>query len=674
MPISDIFQAEKDIKDKLNSLKTFVDLSKSEKELLNKIGNSEEQSTGFFASQLSDIKKQQKRYQRFSDTSTDRLLNFLKITNGSGLNTFKFLRKKLLEVVVKIKPEIQEILINEVIKVLGCSQDQTYVGIDSNIPSTSLTPNLGIYIPIQSIDFFSNLKNTTESAFGKFFYEKETPSANSIFIPYGGSIGFPMNKQLRYLIESGAPNGLFFSQLNGSEYYGKSSQNLFDLQYTQTNQFGVSGDYFRIILRNRENNLGEQLNTIESFIIDYYSSIDIVDSVNITANILQLVQNSIKLKAEIGVGQLTANNKFATIMQRILGLCFDSRREIDVSGISKISELDGVDDSFFELNEIDLRNIDLVVNNLQLGVIEFEDCDNVKVPVNENILREGLINFRDTLSGKTDSEKVKAIEDIIDSISQNPEWAIYLPNSFNAQIAIDNDVIKKLPLAIASSILSPKVLLPIFALLQVTSNPQNTTNLLIEDPLDFLKKFKTFNINIVSKINEIFLTTLFDVLKRDILNLVQVVISDINRSKAAKKYTMILRLVQFAIVIGQLIRDYRRCKSLLDDILNLIQLINALPNATNALPNATSTIPKPLLLLTKLLPGTSPERATINTIQELQALGIPTGVLPDGSPNLMLLYNLALNKGIDKENSENGKIEAIGIGPTGPIEIFGKAF
>ena len=74
------------------------------------------------------------------------------------------------------------------------------------------------------------------------------------------------------------------------------------------------------------------------------------------------------------------------------------------------------------------------------------------------------------------------------------------------------------------------------------------------------------------------------------------------------------------------------------------------------------------------MPGTSPERATINTIQELQALGIPTGVLPDGSPNLMLLYNLALNKGLDKETAENGKIEAIGIGPVGPIEIFGKSF
>jgi hypothetical protein len=43
----------------------------------------------------------------------------------------------------------------------------------------------------------------------------------------------------------------------------------------------------------------------------------------------------------------------------------------------------------------------------------------------------------------------------------------------------------------------------------------------------------------------------------------------------------------------------------------------------------------------------------------LQGLGVPTGTLPDGSPNLMLLYNLVSNKGVDNENAENGKIEGV---------------
>ena len=84
-----------------------------------------------------------------------------------------------------------------------------------------------------------------------------------------------------------------------------------------------------------------------------------------------------------------------------------------------------------------------------------------------------------------------------------------------------------------------------------------------------------------------------------------------------------------------------------------------------------SKIPDALLLLADFLPGTSPERSTINTIAELQKLGVPTGTLPDGSPNLMLLYNLATHKGAEKEKSENGKIQALGISSTGPVKIVG---
>jgi hypothetical protein len=83
------------------------------------------------------------------------------------------------------------------------------------------------------------------------------------------------------------------------------------------------------------------------------------------------------------------------------------------------------------------------------------------------------------------------------------------------------------------------------------------------------------------------------------------------------------------------------------------------------------------MLASKFLPGTSPERSFINTIEILQSQGIPTGTLPDGSPNLMLLYNLATHRGADKENAENGKIEAYGVVPPvtgGLVTIFGKSF
>ena len=49
--------------------------------------------------------------------------------------------------------------------------------------------------------------------------------------------------------------------------------------------------------------------------------------------------------------------------------------------------------------------------------------------------------------------------------------------------------------------------------------------------------------------------------------------------------------------------------------------------------------------------------------------------LPDGSPNLMGIYNLMTHKGADKEESENGKVEGVTIVPPmtgGLVPIFGK--
>lgn len=147
------------------------------------------------------------------------------------------------------------------------------------------------------------------------------------------------------------------------------------------------------------------------------------------------------------------------------------------------------------------------------------------------------------------------------------------------------------------------------------------------------------------------------------------VIEDIARGRVNKKLLMIQRLTDIALIVQQLVRgaqDYRKCKSLVDEILTILKLLSGLAG-----PN--SKLPVPLLLLTEFLPGTSAERSTINVIKELQSLGIPTGTLPDGSPNLMALYNLASNKGAEKEEAENGAVDGFAVGPTGPVKLFLKS-
>lgn len=676
-----ISEATQSIQSKLDAISAFNRVKRGESNAIKNAGNSSSPALQQIASQLGEIKNLQKRFQRETADSYDRLLKFLETVKGTGPDTYGYLRRLCLSTAVKIEPKMQEIIEKNALKAIGCSQEQTYDGIDPSIlqitPLELLPPQIGTYIPLQSIDLFNRLKISPDTSVGAAYYEADQPSSDPKYKPYGGRVPFPMNKQLYDLISAGTS----LNQLNGQNYKGVSLQDLFDIQYTNVNEFGVNGDFIKVVLLNRLTG-----NDVGTFLSDYYRTIKIIDPVNIGINIVNLLVGAIDIQANAGINNIENQTVFSKILTRILGLCYDSRREIDVSGIAKVGELDGVDESFFELNEIDLREIEVIINNIQNGVVEFVDCDNVKLPVNSDVLVEELVQFRERLSSQNDDETLNELNEIIDSIYQNPEWNVNL----GVKVSVDKSLIKKLPLAIFSSILTPKVLLPIFALLsavqskasvtyqeQVGNINENITDInnnitgindvilegnkvanLIVNPQDFLKKFRTFSIDTMGDISEIFLEVLFEELKKDIFNLVLNIIKDIERTKIAKKYTRILRLLTLVFVVAQTILNLRQCKSLLNNIQQILRLLLEGPGAPG------SSVPSPLLLLAAALPGVSTDRATINVVELMQKVGLPTGDLPDGSANQMVLFAKKILEGYDQEVTQNGKVSV--MTPAGP--------
>jgi len=78
-----------------------------------------------------------------------------------------------------------------------------------------------------------------------------------------------------------------------------------------------------------------------------------------------------------------------------------------------------------------------------------------------------------------------------------------------------------------------------------------------------------------------------------------------------------------------------------------------------------------------LLPGFSPTRAMANVTENLQKLGLPTGDLPDGSPNLALTSMFQQIKGVNDEKLANSASHTWcapvpAFGTTGPIRCTGK--
>ena len=656
---------------KIKSAKTYRAVSDDIKQLKQNTANNLEQAKQDVTSTLNSAKDAKKRFQKQVKSQFENLLDIAQ----SGIDDIKsgvdgakesigqktrvksssvgYLKKKMVQAIKKIEPEVGKILFQEILHAVGCSHDQNYAA-------------KPIYVRIQSIDLYEKLKLPPDDPAGKTLFEKRPISV--------GNYPFSMNRELYERVQH--LNQLFTTAHGNTYYKGKSGQDLFDIRYVKQNNLLETGDFFEITLSPRYslNDLSKPTNKIGDFLKDYYGTIQLVDFTNIFSNLLDALTGMVSISVDIGSEKLDDQSKFSLLIQRVLGLCFDSKSEIDVSGVAKVAELDGFDDSFFEFTDVDLRNVDQRITNIKNGVTEFEDCGNVKVPVNT----PQLLSAVDQLNYIEDeSELDEAASNLTDVITDNPAWELLFPNSVNIKATINVNFIKELPRAFITTLLSPKILLPIFIVLEsiqqlATSTVNTICKTTINSLQDFFKCFKSFVKNLVSKIGALFVKELFELIKKDLVNLIQSIIKDIGKEQIAKKYVIILKLVQLLLVVSQIVKDWRKCKSVIDELLQLLKI------ATSGL---GSKVPLPLLAASELLGGFSATKAMINTIEELQDIGIPTGPMPDGSPNLHLASVLSQIKGHDKENSENGKVQIfakpLAISPAGftiPAAIYGKSF
>jgi hypothetical protein len=623
----------KEAQKKIEASKAYKELKTQYDDTVKSAGESFENKKQDLTKSLNQVKEQQKRFQREIKTQFEQLLDINNVTGGKGSNSIAYVKKLLLKTIKNIEPKIAELLNEEALNAVGCDEQQTFT-------------QQVLYIKVSSIDLINLLKKDPNSDDGKVLYEK---APIVVQVP-----PFSMNKELYQLIQTGNP----YTVDNGQPYKGASGQDLFDIQYVEFNNIGETGPWYKVTLYNRANNI----NKVGTFLKDYYKTIKVVDFTNIMAYIMESLSGCLSISGNVGITQTDDVSKFSAIIQRVLGLCFDNTKEIDVSGIAKIAELDGIDDSFFEFNEIDLRNIEQRITNVKNGVVEFLSCENVKLPVNFEEIIDGLgqLNF------VPDSDLVAAADSLTETMVNNPAWAGFAIEG-NIKAELDLNFVKLMVNGILMSVISPKVLLPIFIMLKSIGNTFMDS---INSLMDFAKQFRTFFINLTSKIGAIFVQELFNLIKKDIKNLLQSIIQDIAKEKLSKKYIIILKLIQLLLVIAEFISDWRKCKSVIDEILWLLKIAGT---------GFGNSIPLPILFGSQLLDGYSESRAFIGAIEEMQKLGIPTGPMPDGSPNLDILKIFGQMKAMSNEEAENGKVQiAIGAltmtpaGLTVPSSAYGK--
>lgn len=641
------------LKTKIGGAKTYTEAKVAQVNQLKNQGDNLESALDKGKATLEEFKQNAQRIKQDTKSQLSQLFDITSLTNGSGSNTSKYFKDKFISAISKSKPEIMKIIIQETIHAINCSSQQEFV------------PNNPIYVNINSIDFFKQLQINPSGNKGKFYYEKKPFSVNDT--------RKSLNRELYKRTQN--PNQSFSSDPNnqGLLYQGGSGQNLFNITFVNQDNNGNQGSFFKIELNQRlsSDGINNVPNKVVDFVTDYFNSIEVVEPHLYSAKIMDILTGA--LSVEAGTKSLEANTKIQKFMNRILGLCFDSTQEIDTQGSSKIPELDGIDENFFELTSLNLRDIEEQQNKYNKRVIELVDCDNFQLPVNTDLIFEGLDQI---ISGTTISEENDAINGLVDKVLSNAQKEFNLNlNLPSFKLNLNNEFIKNLPNGLVMSILSPKVLLPIMIMIKsLSQSVGENIDYAIDNVQDFFNKFKRYVISITSKIVAIFVKVLFDLIKKDIFNLLQVIVKDLAKEKATKKYAMIAKLVQLLIIVANFIKDYRQCKSVIDELLNLFRVLTS---------GWGGEIPLPLLFASQALDGYSYTRAFLATVEEMQKLGIPTGNLPSGAPNKFVLGKLAQMKAMAMEEAENGKVQiavpaltvaSFGGGTTIPQSAFGKKF
>ena len=636
-----------DAKNEIKSVQTHKALKDQYKNATRSAGDSFEEASAKVSQSINDFSEKAKNVKQAVKNQFEELLDITNILGGGGLgglggggNSSKYIKALLIKALRKIKPIILELLIEETIKAVGCDQNQ------------SIGTSQVVYINVNSVDIGGLLKIDPNSKAGSVLYEPKLVEIQSN--------PFSMNRELYNLIQTGT----LYSMSHGAQYIGNSGQPLFDIQYvTEKIENGLTeqGDFFKITIANRI--LGG--NGLKQFIRDYFSTISPFEFQSVITRIFDAILNCVKIEANFGVEQTKDASAFDLIIQRIFGLCLDKDTEINVSGISKAGELDGpINDAFFNLSSIDLRNINQTVSNVQNKVIQFVDCGNVNIPVNSAQIIEDLtkLNF---VEG---DELIKKAEDLSNVIS-NDLSSKGLTIGGDISASIDTDFIKKMIQGLMSAIFSPKVILGLLLPLKIISQSFFDA---VRTYTEFMKNFSTYAGEIISKVGALLVKEIVDAIKKDLFNLLQSLVLDLAKEKADKRIIMILKLIQLLDTVAKFINDYRQCKSVIEDILRFIKIF---------LTGTPFDIPLPLLYACALLPGFSSTRAGLNIFKELQKYGYNTGTLPSGAPNYDVLAKQSAVKAHADEFAENNRV-SIGLPPipvglvvSSPMPVpFGKCF
>tara|TARA_R110001606_G_scaffold27010_3_gene86992 strand:+ start:857 stop:2968 length:2112 start_codon:yes stop_codon:yes gene_type:complete len=557
----------------------------------------------------------------------------------------RILNQIVRESIIETLPKVDDILYEEIIKAFNCDLSML-------VPVDGDGLNGPIVINISAVDQLKQLFNDPSSKVGKYMYEQD-PLDSSVYSP--GQSPYPVNRFLRDIIFN---NGASVSTTPGTRQtiYGRSGRALFDIE-ALNNQFLI-WPYYKLEPGNPQYNsaptvaglppAGAQKFTFVEFLKDYFGNIKLIELQNFLGAVMEILTGFMSVRNKnFSIENLLGLNKLMASVNKMLESCDGMDMHTSTDSLNALSELHQ-DDSFFEFTPEEAQALEIETERKSKNVISLLSCGVVDVPVDNDIIDEGVDSILATLNK---DEQMKEFDLVLQKFASSSAkkygFEIDLGSiSLPAEIDFKENLIKKLPQILVYSVLNPKGVLPIILTAKMLN--QNGD---IPTGIDmFAKIFKRVIVRVVKEflaaVARRILALVKEILLRYIRDLIKRKLSEMNK----KKIRMIKKLLDILLPLIIGLQEAKTCKEIYAILLATL--------AAN-MPDIPFGVPPFLVSAASLRPGTSALGTFEKLIGKLQEQGIPVGDMPDGSPNLFMLSQFALIQAQDEERTDNGATQGV---------------
>jgi hypothetical protein len=459
---------------------------------------------------------------------------------------------------------------------------------------------INVEIKPEEIDLMNILTVDPTTSTGQIVYEQQSPNKGKEKV----------NREL-------------YSIFSGGTYQFDSNNNntLFKAQWNQSTQVFNVTDF---------NGLN-----VETFFNDYYSTMELPDIQHITKTaMLMTIQGDGSDNPLFNKGM----NNINRLLQKLCAICGTPTKKDELknqNAVDMFNETDEDIESYFDFD--DVEGIDLDDEDSRFRkVLKFKDCDNFETPVNPTTI-EDFVYF---------SNK-KPLNELVDSTLGRTATQAYLDSEssippINFNLNLMNLFILNLPKALISSLLTPKVFLPIVIVYKVV---KSITNQAINVKTLMKMLSKLFN-TIISQLLWRFLQEFWKLVKIDLIAYVIKIVKKILKNKFKRYLTILKSLIAFLLKILE--EKIDNCYALFSAV------IAAITAALSA--NISLKIPGILLLLSERLPGYSQDRAFMNIMERVSASGVKTGPVFGETNNIGTLVKSIID-GHTEEMDQNSFVK-----------------